>query len=235
MTSITYKQLQIDKYDHDTIVITSKTTGVVVIFDPFQTQGTFRIDNKADIVFITHDHFDHFSPKDVQTIQGKESIFAFPASILDKVQTFLDVPADRLVPVVPLEEYKITAKNTTVKAMAVPAYNLDKRSPQGNLYHPKEKEFVGFVVDIDGTSIYFVGDSDPIPEMDALINMVEVLLIPVSGVYVMTLQEAIAVTLKLQPKLVVPMHFGSVVGDATMGTQFKSQLAEVAPQITVEV
>jgi L-ascorbate metabolism protein UlaG (beta-lactamase superfamily) len=137
------------------------------------------------------------------------------------VQTFLDVNQERLIPVVPLEEYKITTKNTQITAMAVPAYNVDKKSPQGNLYHPKEKEFVGYVVDIGGVGVYFVGDSDPIPEMEALAGMVEVLFVPVSGVYVMTLEEAVSVTQTLSPLVVVPMHYGSVVGDMTMGEAFK--------------
>lgn len=219
--NFTYKNLSIAKHEHDTVVVSADNPSVTVVFDPFQAQGAFRSQVKADIVFITHDHFDHFSPKDLQSIASRETVFVFPASILDKVQTFLDVNQERLIPVVPLEEYKITTKNTQVTVMAVPAYNIDKKSPQGNLYHPKEKEFVGYVIDIGGVGVYFVGDSDPIPEMEALTGMVEVLFVPVSGVYVMTLEEAVSVTQTLSPLVVVPMHYGSVVGDVTMGEAFK--------------
>jgi len=230
---ITHNGLEITKYEHDTIVVTSAQLGITVAFDPFQSQGTFRNDHKADIIFISHDHFDHFSPKDLQSLTSKHTVFAFPASILDKVQTFLDVDPKRLIPVVPLEEYKITANKSTISAMAVPAYNIDKRSPQGNLYHAKDREYVGFVVDIGGTGVYFVGDSDPIPEMDALVGLVEVLLLPISGVYVMTIAEAVEVALKLQPRIVVPLHYGVVVGENEMGEQFRQTLAEVAPNIIV--
>lgn len=235
MVSITHKHLTLTKYEHDTVVLASTEPEITIVFDPFQSSGVFRTGGKADVVFISHDHFDHFSPKDIQTLASKETVFVFPASILDKVQTFLDVAPERLIPVVPLEEYRIPTKKAEITVMAVPAYNVDKRSPQGNLYHTKEKDYVGFVLDIGGVGVYFVGDSDPIPEMDALVGMVEVLLIPISGVYVMTIPEAIELTQKLQPQLVVPLHFGSVVGDVTMGEQFRQTLSEVAPQIKVEV
>lgn len=233
--TLTHKNLTISRFEHDTVVIQSAEPQLTVVFDPFQAQGSFHANTKADIVFITHDHFDHFSPKDVQSLATRETVFVFPASILDKVQTFLDVNPDKLIPVVPLEEYKITVKGTELTAMAVPAYNLDKRSPQGNLYHPKEKEFVGYVVDIGGVGVYFVGDSDPIPEMDALQGMVEVLFVPISGVYVMTLEEAVALTQKLTPSVAIPMHFGAVVGDQSLGEQFKEEIEKNASGIQVAV
>jgi L-ascorbate metabolism protein UlaG (beta-lactamase superfamily) len=230
---VTHKDLDIQKLEHDTVLITSSTLGVTIAIDPFQSSGILRTDLKADIIFFTHDHFDHFSPKDVQPLATRSTIFVFPSSILDKIQTFLDVDPARLVPVVPLEEYKVTCGKATLSAMAVPAYNLDKRSPQGNLYHAKDREYVGYLLEIGGTGVYFVGDSDPIPEMDALVGMVEVLLLPISGVYVMTMNEAVDVTQKLHPNLVIPMHYGSVVGEASMGEQFRQLLTEVAPEITV--
>jgi L-ascorbate metabolism protein UlaG (beta-lactamase superfamily) len=230
-----FKNLTIKKFEHDTVVITSEEPKLTIVFDPFQAQGSFRGASRADVVFITHDHFDHFSPKDIQSLASKETYFVFPASILDKVQTFLDVNPERLIPVVPLEEYKIQTKTIQLSAMAVPAYNIDKKSPQGNLYHPKEKEFVGFVVDINGVGVYFVGDSDPIPEMEALAGMVDVLLIPISGVYVMNIPEAVEVTKMLSPKLVIPMHYGAVVGEMGMGEQFRQVISEADFEIKVEV
>ncbi len=235
MTTTTYKSITINKVEHDTMVISSTLSNLTVVFDPFQSHGTLHKQNRADIVFISHDHFDHFSPKDIVAVGGKNTVYVFPASILDKVHTFLDVPEERLIPVVPLEEYTIQSSAGTVQCMAVPAYNIDKRSPQGSLFHPKEKEYVGYIITVDGVSVYFVGDSDPIPEMDALIGQVEVLLLPISGVYVMNLQEGIELTQKLAPALVIPMHYGSVVGEATLGEEFRQQLSEAAPTITVAV
>lgn len=231
--TVTHNDLDIQRLEHDTVIISSRSLNITIAIDPFQSSGILRTELKADIIFFTHDHFDHFSPKDVQPLATRSTVYVFPSSILDKIQTFLDVDPARLVPVVPLEEYKVTCGDATISAMAVPAYNVDKRSPQGNLYHAKEREYVGYVLDIGGTGVYFVGDSDPITEMDALVGMVEVLLLPISGVYVMTMNEAVEVTQKLHPKLVIPMHYGSVVGEASMGEQFRQLLAETAPEITV--
>lgn len=235
MSSYTYKTLTISRYEQDTVFITSSETGITIAFDPFEGHGIVKAPEKVDIVFISHDHFDHFSPKDIQAIRKRDTIHVFPASILDKINTFLDVSEEYTCPVVPLEEYTLTVRNTNIKCMAVPAYNIDKKAPNGKPYHPKEKEFVGYLVEMDGISVYFVGDSDPIPEMDALQGMVDVLLLPISGVYVMTIAEAVALTQKLNPKVVMPMHFGTVVGEPELGEQFRSQLAEVAPHITVAV
>lgn len=231
--TVAHNDLEIQRLEHDTVIITSNSLNITIAIDPFQSSGILRTDLKADMVFFTHDHFDHFSPKDVQPLATKSTIFVFPSSILDKIQTFLDVDPARLVPVVPLEEYKVTCGKATLSAMAVPAYNIDKKSPQGNLYHAKDREYVGYVLDIGGTGVYFVGDSDPIPEMDALVGMVEVLLLPISGVYVMNMNEAVEVVQKLHPQVVIPIHYGSVVGDVSLGEQFRQLLAEAAPEITV--
>jgi L-ascorbate metabolism protein UlaG (beta-lactamase superfamily) len=231
----TYKNLIISKYDHDTVTIEREGAQTCYVFDPFQTQGIFRSSHKASAIFISHDHFDHFSPKDILPVVTSKTKYLFPTSILDKIQMFLDVPQTAMIPVVPLEEYQLEAGGTTVSCMAVPAYNVDKKSSQGNLYHPKEKGYVGFLLSIDGTSVYFAGDTDPIPEMEVLIGAVEVLLLPISGVYVMTLEEAVALTLKIHPTVVFPMHYGAVVGDVSMGEQFRQQIDELAPDITVVV
>jgi L-ascorbate metabolism protein UlaG (beta-lactamase superfamily) len=230
-----YKNLLFSKYDHDTVTIQTEAKDKSFVFDPFQTQGSFKADFRADYVFISHDHFDHFSPKDIHGVASNKSKYVFPTSILDKVQTFLDVKPENTIPVVPLEEYQLPIGDSSVTCMAVPAYNLNKRSPQGNIYHTKESAFVGFLLVIDSVSVYFTGDTDPIPEMEALAGMVEVLLLPISGVYVMNLEEAVETTLKLQPSVVIPMHYGTVIGDISLGEQFRQQLEQVAPNITVVV
>jgi len=232
--SASYKYLEITKYEHDTIHIKSTKTGKELIFDPFQSQGAFRAKTKADVIFISHDHFDHFSPKDINSANGKNTIYVFPASIYDKIQSFLDVPQENLLPVIPLDRYKIETNKGQISCMAVPAYNIDKKSSKGTLYHPKERNYVGFVVDIDGVSVYFAGDTDFIPEMEALTGMIDVLLIPISGVYVMTLDEAVQAVKKIEPSLVIPMHYGSIVGDKDMGEKFIHKMREEVPYVKAE-
>lgn len=228
-----YSNLNIERHEHDTIFVHSDTSNLTVVFDPFQTNSKVKFSKKADIIFISHDHFDHFSPKDILSVSDKNTVYVFPASILDKIHTFLEVPEENLIPVVSLEEYDIKTTHGMVKCMAVPAYNVNKRSPQGNLYHPKEKGYVGYLITIDEVSLYFAGDTDVIPEMNALKGVAEVLLLPISGVYVMDIEEALLAVDILSPAMVVPMHYGALVGSAKMALEFKEKLNESAPQVII--
>jgi len=108
----------------------------------------------------------------------------------------------------------MTLEGLTVTA--VPAYNTNKA------FHPKENGWLGFILNIDGVSIYHAGDSDFIPEMKDL--EVDIALLPVSGTYVMTSDEAVEAALAINPKLAIPMHYGAIVGDQSDAANFKDKL-----------
>ncbi len=95
---------------------------------------------------------------------------------------------------------------------AVPSYNLDKK------FHPRKNAWIGFVIEADGTSIYHAGDSDHIPEMKDM--TADVALLPVSGTYVMTADEAVAAAREIAPKLAIPMHYGTLVGEEADAAAF---------------
>ena len=98
-----------------------------------------------------------------------------------------------------------------VQVAAVAAYNTSKRDPEGNLFHPREAGGVGYDVNVRGERLYHSGDTDVIPEMDSVAG-VDVALLPVSGVYVMTAQEAAEAARRIQPRMAVPMHWGEHLG-----------------------
>jgi L-ascorbate metabolism protein UlaG (beta-lactamase superfamily) len=98
-----------------------------------------------------------------------------------------------------------------VHVAAVAAYNTSKRNADGKVFHPRDAGWVGYELNLWGERLYHSGDTDVIPEMDRLTG-VDVALLPVSGVYVMTAQEAAEAARRIQPRVAVPMHWGEHIG-----------------------
>ena len=173
-----------------------------VYIDPYQIQDT----KPADVILVSHDHFDHCSPEDVAKVQQPATIIVTEKDSAKKLTGDVRVvtPGERLE----LESLAVEA---------VPAYNINKD------FHPKSNGWLGFVVEIDGVRIYHAGDSDHIPEMKDL--SVDIAMLPVSGTYVMTAEEAIEAALAIQPKVAIPMHYGAIVGDNNDAVKFRDALA----------
>jgi L-ascorbate metabolism protein UlaG (beta-lactamase superfamily) len=183
---------------HDTFRIDSSMT---VYFDPYQISSQ----PKADLILITHDHFDHCSPEDVAKIQKPETVIVTEKDSAKKLKGDIRVMKAG-------ESLNVSG----IKIEAVPAYNIGKD------FHPKENGWLGFIIEIDGVRIYHTGDSDFIPEMKDF--NVDIALLPVSGTYVMTADEAVEAAITINPNLAIPMHYGSVVGDEKDATRFKDAL-----------
>ncbi len=175
--------------------------GKTIYFDPFQIKGG----PVADLIFISHDHFDHCSPEDVAKIQSEGTVIVTEKDSAKKLSGDVRVMK-------PGESLTVD----DVKIQAVPSYNTDKD------FHPKGNNWLGFVVEIDGVKVYHVGDADFIPEMKDL--EVDIALIPVSGTYVMTSQQGVQAALAINPKLAIPMHYGAIVGDEKDALDFKKAL-----------
>ncbi len=190
---------------HDAFRIDGPPT---IYFDPYQlSEGNPR----ADLILITHDHFDHCSPEDVAQIQDEDTAIVTVASASDKLSGDVRLVEPGSV---------LTVKGIDVQA--VPAYNTNKFRSPGEPYHPKEAGFVGFVITVDGKRIYHAGDTDPIPEM-ADLEAIDIALLPVSGTYVMTLEEAVSAVDTVRPELAIPMHVGRGIGSLEAAQAFKEQ------------
>ncbi len=179
--------------------------GVVIYTDPFRIKKSKEAP-KADLVLITHEHYDHCSPEDVEEISDEETVILAPPDCLGK---FSRGKASGVRP-----GDSISAAGVEVEV--VPAYNIGKK------FHPKENQWVGYIFQAGGKRIYIAGDTDYIPEMKGI--RADIALLPVSGTYVMTAEEAAQAALDIKPAVAVPMHYGTVVGDREDAFRFEKLL-----------
>lgn len=190
---------------HDTFKISGEKT---IYTDPFK----IKIKDTADIILITHEHRDHCSPEDIKMIQSKDTVIVATPDCIKKIAG--DIPHGETIKAVKPGD-KINIKGIEIEA--VPAYNTNKN------FHPKTKEWVGYVFTVNGLRIYIAGDTDYIPEMKTLKN-IDIALIPVSGTYVMTADEAVKAALDIKPKIAIPMHYGTIVGSEDDANKFADAL-----------
>ncbi|MCD6138823.1 MAG: MBL fold metallo-hydrolase [Deltaproteobacteria bacterium] len=185
---------------HDGFLI--KGDGKAIVIDPFQLKEC----EPADLILITHEHYDHCSPDDVKKVQKPSTVIVTEADSAKKLTGDIRVvaPGDKLtVSGIPIE--------------VVPAYNTNKK------FHPKRNGWLGFIVTVDGVRLYHAGDTDLIPEMDSL--KADIALLPVSGTYVMTAEEAVEAAKRIKPEIAIPMHYGAIVGSAEDALRFSDALA----------
>ncbi|HEX2947868.1 MAG TPA: MBL fold metallo-hydrolase [Clostridia bacterium] len=177
--------------------------GKTVYFDPLDISGKPQ---DADIIFISHSHGDHFSVEDIKKLVKPETILVLPS---DCVKTVVDAGLTNILTVGQNKNYELEG----IKFAAVPAYNTNKQ------FHQKESNWVGYVVNLNGTSYYFAGDTDNIPEMKDI--KANVAFLPVGGTYTMTASEAAAAANIMKPVIAVPIHYGSgIVGTPADGADF---------------
>ena len=154
----------------------------------------------ADAILITHGHYDHFSPQDVQRLSGETTTVVAPAPVAERL-------SGRVHSIAPGEVVELGR----IDVRAIAAYNTSKRDASGKPFHPREAGWVGYELRVGGERLYHSGDTDVIPEMDQVAG-VDVALLAVSGVYVMTPGEAAEAARRIQPVLAVPMHWGEHIG-----------------------
>ena len=171
----------------------------VIYIDPWQIK---KGSQSADIILITHDHYDHCSLEDVKKIQAKDTVIVTIEECKNKLRGEIIVA-------------KINEKFTVqgVEIETIPAYNLNKP------FHPKTKGYLGFLVKLNNKFYYHAGDTDAIPEMEKI--KCDIALLPVSGTYVMTAEEAAKAAEKISPKIAIPMHYGSIIGSNKDAELFK--------------
>ncbi|MFH1020412.1 MAG: MBL fold metallo-hydrolase [Pseudomonadota bacterium] len=186
---------------HDAFLL--RAGGKIIYFDPFKLGPGLP---PADIICISHEHYDHCSPADVLTIQQPSTLIITETCAAAKLK-------GKIVILAPGERHEM--EGATVEA--VPAYNTNKQ------FHPQSNRWLGFILTVDGVRVYHAGDTDYIPEMENI--RADIALLPVSGTYVMTAEEAARAALAIGAKIAVPMHYGAVVGTNDDADRFAAALA----------
>lgn len=203
-----YQNVNIEWLGHATFKISDDK--ITVYFDPFILPPNPK---KADLIIISHDHFDHCDPKKVDIIKKPDTTVITNESSAKKLSGNVKImkPGDI-----------VKEKNVTIQAF--PSYNIGKH------FHPKGIG-LGFVIEIGGVRIYHAGDTDFIPEMSKI--KTDIALLPIGGTYTMNEEEAAKAVLTIKPKIAIPMHFGFINGTEGNPNLFKEKIQEQNPNINV--
>ena len=186
---------------HSSIRINKEKT---IYIDPFKIEKNY---NDADIVFITHDHYDHYSEEDIDKVINENTIIIIPEELLTKLLR-KGINKNAIITVEPNEKYMVQG----IKFETIPAYNTNKT------FHPKENGWVGYSITLDDIRYYIAGDTD-ITEENRKVKC-DVAFVPVGGTYTMNYSEAAELVNIIKPKIAVPIHYGSVVGTKQDATDF---------------
>lgn len=179
----------------------------VVYVDPLHLKEETH---DADIILITHSHWDHLSIEDILKCRKEETIIVTVSDSYGKLSPYFK--SDHLILVKPEEEFSVLG----ISIQTVPAYNLNK------IFHLKEYQWVGYIITIENQKYYFMGDTDALDSMKEI--SCDYLFIPIGGNYTMTVDEAVELTNQMKPKVVVPIHYGTIVGDANLGEIFSKKI-----------
>lgn len=176
----------------------------IIYVDPFKIDKNY---NDADMIFITHDHYDHYSEEDIDKVKKANSIFIVPENLLKKLIK-KGINDENIITLAP-EDIEII---DGIKIEAIHSYNIDKP------FHPKEKNWLGYIIEIDGVRYYIAGDTDITRENKKV--KCDVAFVPVGGTYTMNFSEAAQLVNIIKPKIAVPIHYGSIVGTKQDATDF---------------
>ena len=198
---------------HSSIRINKEKT---IYIDPFKINKNY---NDADLIFITHDHYDHYSKEDIEKVKNQNTIIIIPEKMLTR--TLEDgYNKDYIITVKPEEKYTVEGINFET----ISSYNTNKQ------FHLKENKWVGYIIELNGVRYYIAGDTDITDENRKV--KCDVAFVPVGGTYTMDFKEAASLVNEIKPKITVPIHYGSIVGTKQDADNF-SKL--VSPKIKCEI
>ncbi len=186
---------------HSSIRIAAERT---VYVDPFRIDISYR---NADVIFITHAHYDHFSPEDIVKVAKEDTVIVVPEAMTEDAKAICQADMS-VIGVRPAQSLSVCG----IPVETVASYNINKD------FHPKQNEWVGYIITLNGIRYFITGDTDSNPDNRKV--LCDVALVPVGGTYTMDAKEAAEFVNLIKPKFAVPTHYGSVVGKPGDGDTF---------------
>ena len=180
----------------------------VLYFDPFKIEEDI---NDADIIFITHSHYDHFDINSINKVKNDNTIIVAPKSM---EKDLINISVKELIYMNPYDEINID----DINIKGVPSYN------NGKTFHPKKNNWLGYLVTYNSITYYIAGDTDK-TEYNEKVKC-DVALIPIGGHYTMDVKEATELVKIINPKVVIPTHYGSIIGSLEDGNKLKDNLSD---------
>ena len=193
-----------------------ETEQAVIYIDPFQIQQDLH---DADLILITHDHYDHFSPEDIAKILKKETILVVPEAMIGQSRK-IGLPEAQVISVSPMGQINVSG----IQIETVPAYNLHKP------FHLKQKGWVGYILLLGQERCYIAGDTDITPENQKVVC--DIALVPIGGTYTMNANKAAQLINTIKPRIAIPTHYGTIVGKKEDAVSFEKA---VNPDIQVVI
>ena len=195
-----------------------KITGEAVIYvDPFHIVDT---ESDADIILITHNHFDHFSPEDIAKVIKSDTVLVVPKKMKKQASS---IPCGEMITVEPRDQKHLG----NIVIGTVPAYNPLKP------FHPKGEGWVGYLIETDGVRIYVAGDTDITKENKEVVC--DIAMVPIGGTYTMDAKKAAELVNIIRPKVAIPIHYGSVAGSKSEEEVFRANVnADISVEIKME-
>lgn len=190
---------------HSSIKINKKKA---IYIDPYNIDNT---SNDADFIFITHDHYDHYSEEDINKIKKDNTIIIVPKNMYKKPLKY-GFTENNIIVVEPNKKYTVEK----ISFETIPSYNINKE------FHPKENNWIGYIIEIEGIKYYIAGDTDIVDENRKV--RCDVAFVPIGGTFTMDFKEAAILINEIKPKIAVPIHYGSLVGTKQDALEFSRLL-----------
>ena len=172
----------------------------IIYFDPYNIKDELH---DADYIFITHDHYDHYDEKSIDNIKKDTTKIIVPLCLKDKDHNLL------------IEGYRYYAIDD-IKFSTIPSYNIDKQ------FHPREKYYIGYLLELEGKKLYIMGDTDRTLEADNV--KCDICFVPIGGTYTINVDEASDYINYIHSEVAIPIHYGIIIGDKSLGEEFKNKV-----------
>ncbi len=189
----------------------------MIYFDPFKIDSSM---NDADIIFITHKHYDHFDIDSINKVKSSNTTIIAPKSMENDIK---NIEFKNYIFLNPNEE--INLGDINIKTIS--AYNIDKK------FHPKNSNWLGYIITYNNVSYYIAGDTDKTPDNENV--KCDVAFIPIGGTYTMDALEAASLVKEINPKVVIPIHYGSIVGTKEDASKFKELLKNTNIEVVEKI